>query len=215
VFLGLAIVMLSRVIPAPDALALWALLAIGSGVFLGALDQTASGRAVRLGKAFGIAAIAYGITLVVGFAGGASDPLRPLGFIVMDPARSTAAAAASTVVTSPAGFDTALAAARSSDKPVVVDFSAAWCSACQVFERTVLADPEMQARLAGASLIKADVTASDAASRELMRRFGIVGPPTVVFLSPRDGLEIPDTRLIGETTTGAFTRSLNRSGLGS
>ena len=45
-----------------------------------------------------------------------------------------------------------------------------------------------------------------------MRRFGIVGPPAVVFLSARDGREIPETRLIGEADAATFTRSLDRSG---
>jgi thiol:disulfide interchange protein DsbD len=215
VFLGLAIVMLSRVIAAPTALALWGILAIGTGVFAGGTDRVAPGHTRRLGKTLGIVAIAYGITLLVGFAGGASDPFRPLGFLAGGQGPVSGPAVASTVVTSPATLEAALVDARASNKPVVVDFSAAWCSACQVFERTVLSDPKVRSRLVGATLIKADVTATDADSRELMRRFGIVGPPTMVFLSAREGREIPETRLIGEADASTFTRSLDRSGVGS
>jgi thiol:disulfide interchange protein DsbD len=213
VFLGLAIFMLSRVISATNGLALWAFLAIGAGVFAGGIDSQSNGFMGVAGKTIAISAIAYGIALMVGFASGASNPVRPLGFLTERPIGAVTTSAAGTTVNSPAAFDAALVEAKATGKPIIVEFTAAWCSACQVFERKVLANSEVQARMAGAALIKADITLSDGASRDLMQRFGIVGPPTLVFLAPRDGHEIPGTRLTGDADAGSFNRSLDYSGL--
>ncbi len=213
VFLALAIGVAGRALPDPASLALWGVLAVGSGVVVGGLDALAPGAAtaLRLRKAAGLIATAYGLALLVGAAGGASEPLRPLGFL----ARSEAVAgvtpvAEAAIVRSPEALDASLAGAEG--RPVMVDFSAAWCTACRAFERDVLADPAVRARLAaGALVIRADVTASDAGARALMGRFDVVGPPTVLFLSR--GAEIPGTRLVGEPTRAAFDRALDRAGL--
>src|SRR5690606_26365144 len=60
VFLGVAIAMVSRIAPPQVSLALWAMLAIGTGVFLGAFDAVPACPARRLAKAAGIAAVLYG-----------------------------------------------------------------------------------------------------------------------------------------------------------
>ncbi|WP_237480196.1 protein-disulfide reductase DsbD [Lichenibacterium dinghuense] len=215
VFLALAVGVAGRALPDPASLALWGVLAVGTGVAVGGLDALAPSAAtgLRLRKAAGLVATAYGLALLVGAAGGASDPLRPLGFLARGEAVAGAAPlAAAAIVRSPEALDASLAEAA--DRPVMVDFSAAWCTACRAFERDVLADPAVRARLAaGALVIRADVTASDAGARALMSRFDVVGPPTILFLSGRGGAEIPGTRLVGEPTRANFDRALDRAGL--
>ena len=213
VFLGLAITMVARVLPDAVPLALWAALAIGTGVFLGALEPLSgsSGPVARVGKGAGIVGVVYGAALLVGFAAGASDPVRPLAFVAGAPPQASPTPQAD-AVSSPLAFDLALASARRAGKPIVVDYSAAWCTSCRAFERDVLADPSVRARLQGATVIRADVTASDADSQSLMRRFGVLGPPTLLFLTPGDGAEIADTRLVGEVDKPAFEHALTLAG---
>ena len=45
-------------------------------------------------------------------------------------------------------------------RPVMLDFYADWCVSCKEMERFTFTDPAVQARLAGALLLKADVTAN-------------------------------------------------------
>src|SRR3546814_9171092 len=82
-FLGVAVWMSSRVLPAQVTLALWAMLLIGTGVFLGAFDSIAGDATPwgRARKAMGIIAALYGGILIIGAAGGADDPLRPLAML--------------------------------------------------------------------------------------------------------------------------------------
>ncbi|MBA1154608.1 protein-disulfide reductase DsbD [Microvirga mediterraneensis] len=212
VFLGVAIAMVSRIVPPQVSLALWAMLVIGTGVFLGAFDP-ASGCAVRrVAKAAGIAAVVYGGTLMVGAASGASDPLQPLATLARGSTPDTAPALASTRVTTPAEFDAALETAQAQGNPILVDFTAEWCVTCKEIDRTVFADPNVQARLKDIPFIRADVTDYNDASRDLMRRFDVVGPPTILFLDPKTGQELTPVRTIGTIDADGFLRKLTAAG---
>jgi thiol:disulfide interchange protein DsbD len=211
VFLGVAIAMVSRIAPPQVSLALWALLAIGVGVFLGAFDPGPGCAKRRLAKAAGIAAVLYGGTLVVGAASGATDPLKPLASLT----RGSAPAAielASTRVTTPAEFDAAVQAARAEGKPILVDFTAEWCVICKEIDRNVFANPAVQARLKDVAFIRADVTDYNKASRDLMQRFGVMGPPTILFVDPETGLEIAPARTIGAIDADGFLQKLTAAG---
>ncbi len=212
VFLGVAIAMVSRIAPPQLSLALWAMLAIGAGVFLGAFDAVPTYPGRRLAKAAGIAAVLYGGTLVVGTAGGATDPLQPLAFLARGSAPAATAELASTRVTTPAEFDAAVDTARAQGKTILVDFTAEWCVTCKEIDRTVFADPTVQAKLRDIPFIRADITDYNDASRDLMRRFGVVGPPTILFLDPKTGQELTPARTIGTIDADGFLRKLTAVG---
>jgi thiol:disulfide interchange protein DsbD len=214
VFLGVAIGMISRIVSPQVSLALWALLAIGSGVFLGAFDAQpqADSSVRRLAKAAGIAAVLYGGTLVVGSAGGATDPLRPLAFLARGSERAAATDLAVNRVTTPEQFDAVVRTAAGQGKPILVDFTAEWCVICKEIDRTVFADPAVQARLKDVTFIRADVTDYNDASRALMQRFDVVGPPTILFLNPKTGQEVVPARTIGTVDVDGFLRKLTLSG---
>src|SRR6266850_4349341 len=78
--LAVAIWIIAPVIPVAVQMFLWAILLIGSGVFLGALEPLGAGASGwdRLWKAFGIIALLAGVAQAVGALSGARDPLRPL-----------------------------------------------------------------------------------------------------------------------------------------
>ena len=212
VFLAVAIEMIARIAPAQLTLALWGVLAIGSGVLLGAFDALAraDGAAPRLAKAAGILAVLYGATLVVGFAGGADDPARPLAFLARGGVTAPPDVAAARVTT-PAQFDAVVGTARRQGKPIVVDFTAEWCVSCKQIERTVFAHPTVQARLKDIAFIRVDVTAYSDDSRTLMRRFDVVGPPTILFLGAAGG-EQPPLRTVGAVDVEGFLQKLAEAG---
>lgn len=208
VFLGIAATLVGRVLPPPAGLALWAVLAVGAGVFAGAFDRLAptDGPVRRLRQTAGILAVVYGATLVVGAAAGGDDPLRPLAFTHPQTGE------AGTIVINGAELDAALAAARGKGRPVLVAFSAEWCTACRTLERTVFTDPAVHERMRAISLIRADVTRPGADSEALMHRFHVAGPPTLIFLDPQAGTEIAGTRTIGEVSATEFRHTLDRLG---
>jgi thiol:disulfide interchange protein DsbD len=81
--LGLAIWMLSRILPGQATMLLWAVLIFMAGVFMGGLTTLTSGSTgpQKLGKGFGFLAIIYGIVLLLGGLMGGSNPLRPLASV--------------------------------------------------------------------------------------------------------------------------------------
>ena len=119
VFLGVAVWFLERVLPAPLTLMLWAALAVGSAVFLGATSRLehGAGNASRLGQALGVLLLVWGVLLTVGAASGARDPLAPLAALgaggAAEPASPEFIAVKST-----ADVDRQLAAASSAGEAV-------------------------------------------------------------------------------------------------
>ena len=78
----------------------------------------------------------------------------------------------------------------------MLDFYADWCVSCKEMEKYTFTDPGVQAALANAVLLQADVTANDADDQTLLKRFQIFGPPTIAFFGA-DGVERKDFRLVG------------------
>lgn len=212
VFLGVAIVLAGRLLPPPATLAILGVLLMGSAAFFGGLDRLTprSGATARLARGGGMAAALYGATLIIGAAAGAQDPLRPLAFAAAPATGETTGAAVR--VASAASFDRAVsgAAADNQGRPILVDFTAAWCTVC-TSNAQVMAAPALRARLAALPQVTADVTDYNPATRALMERFRVVGPPTLFFLDAR-GREIPGSRIVGPVTVEDIARRLDAAG---
>ncbi|MFU8820986.1 MAG: protein-disulfide reductase DsbD [Gammaproteobacteria bacterium] len=198
--LGVAIWMLERIVPPAAVLALWAGLLFLAGAFLGALDPLVAGAGPgrRIAKGLGLMGLLYGAVLLVGAAAGGSSVWQPLAGIrgagPGAPAPSTTAEFR--MVKSVADLERELRTAGTAGRTVMLDFYADWCVDCKRMERYTLPDASVQAALAGKVLLKADVTANDAADRELMNRFGIYGPPAILFFDT-SGNELRAYRLFG------------------
>src|SRR5438309_498083 len=202
--LAVAIWIVSPVIPAAVQMLLWAGVLIGSGVFLGAFEpipQGASGWR-RLSKAVGILALLAGAAQGVGALSGARDPLRPLAGLF---AQSQEAPLRFETVRTLADLDARL---KTADKAVMLDFYADWCVSCKEMERFTFSDPQVQARLTGMTLLRADVTAGNAEDRALLKRYRLFGPPGIVFFDAR-GREIEGLRVIGYQPPEKFIKSLD------
>jgi len=199
VFLGLAVWMLSRLLPGAVTLALWGLLALAAAAWaFGATTTTP--RAQWLAR---FAALVLGVTgaaqLLGAFAGG-SDPLQPLAGV--SSAAQPQATLAFRTIKSSADLDRELAAAGAAGKPVMLDFYADWCVSCKEMEKYTFTDPAVRSALAGVVLLKADVTANDATDQALMQRFGIIGPPGTLFF--KAAREQRGLRLVGFEKSAAF-----------
>ena len=105
----------------------------------------------------------------------------------------------------------ALARARETGRPVIIDFTADWCLPCKELDRFTFADPEVAEASRQFVTLKADITKqlSDDV-RALQQEYRILGAPTIVFLDP-SGRERQDLRLTGFERAGDFLQRMRRA----
>ena len=203
--LAVAIWIVSPVLPAGAVMTAWAALAIGSAMFLRAIDPLPAHAhgAERLAKAAGLMALVAGVALLVGALAGSRDPLRPLAGLLQ---AGTPAASATKFerVGSVTELDEKL---RAPGRPVMLDFYADWCVSCKEMEAFTFSDPRVKAKLASMLLLQADVTANNSEHKELLKRFSLFGPPGIVFFDAQ-GREIRGLRVIGYQNAERFLKTL-------
>jgi len=197
--LAVAAWMLSRLVEDRWSLLLWAVPAsIGAGLLFSEVKTRAvTGWIMRgLGAVLGL----YALALIAGVFLGGRDPLAPIPQLAK-PRKTLGFAVIKTVD----DLDRAIAAAAAAGRPAILDFYADWCVSCKEMERYTFTDAAVQASLAKAVLLKADVTTNDEADQALLRRFEIFGPPTIAFWGS-DGVERKNYRVVGFMKADEFAR---------
>ncbi len=208
ILLATAVWLVSPVIPVVVQMLAWALLLIVPAIYLHALDPLpphARGWQ-HFWKGVGIVMLLFGAAMLLGTLAGSRDPLQPLSVLRSSAASNEARPLPFVRVHTVAELDSRLAAAG---RPVLLDFYADWCVSCKEMERFTFADPRVQARLAGWTLLQADVTANSAADQALLQRFQLYGPPGIIFFD-RQGREISGIRVVGFQSAEDFLGLLAR-----
>jgi len=207
ILLASALMLIAPVIPVAALLAGWALLLIVPAIYLKAIDPLPphAGNWAHFWKGIGVVMLIAGAALLVGALSGARDPWQPLAGL-----RGAAASEASRLpferIASLAELDARI---KSSGKPLMLDFYADWCVSCKEMERETFADPRVQQKLAGFTVLQADVTANSADDQALLARFKLFGPPGIVFFDAQ-GRQVDTIRVVGFQNVEAFLATLAR-----
>lgn len=214
--LGVAIWLISPVIPAVAHMLLWAALLIVSAIYLHAVDPLRPGASgfQKFLKGLGMIALLTGIALLVGVFSGSRDILQPLSKISITEANTLQGGKVGAGeehlpfrrVRSVAELEEQILQARS--KYIMVDFSADWCISCKEMERFTFSDPGVQSRLRDVTLLQVDVTAGTPQDMALLKRFKLFGPPAILFID-REGREIANVKIIGFQDAKGFMKVLD------
>ena len=202
VMLGVAIWLITPLLPAVAVMLLWAGLLICSAIFLHAIDPLPHGASGfrKLWKGVGLIVLLLGVALLIGALSGGRDVLQPLSGL-----RAASGAPDQSLtferVRSLGELEARLAQARG--KPVMLDFYADWCVACKEMERFTFTDDRVRAQLERFVLLQADVTDNTPEDRALMQRFSLFGPPGYIFFAP-EGNEISALRVTGFKPADTF-----------
>ncbi len=220
--LGVALWIVSPVLPG------WALMiVIGAGLLIGAvylklfdrLAESASGRQ-RLAKGAALVLAVLGTTQLVGALSGGENPLQPLRHLAQGGRGGDGDGAANGLAKDAKGVDFRRirsvaeldAALKTADRPVMLDFYADWCVSCKEMEHLTFNDATVRPRMANALLLQVDVTANSADDKALLKRFGLFGPPGILFFDTK-GEEQAAARVIGFVPPQGFATSLGVAGL--
>ena len=213
-FLGLAVWMLSRILPGGVTLALWAVLIFMGGVFMGGLTSLGpdSSIAQKLGKGFGLLAILYGLLLFLGSLSGGTNPLKPLAAVSFGGGLTAVEEEHLEFqrIKTVDDLDREIASASSAGKTVMLDFYADWCVSCKEMEAWTFTDAGVQAALSNTVWLQADVTANDAEDKALLDRFGVFGPPTIIFFGT-DGQQRRGYEVVGYMKAEDFASHVQKA----
>ena len=209
--LAVAVWVLSPLLSTVLQMLFYGVILIALGTHLRALDRLPSNASFgeRLAKTGGLSLLLWGIIMLTGAASGGRDVLLPLSHL------SSTGGEAGGVSSQQLQFRTVKsipelekALATANGRPVMLEFYADWCVSCKEFERFTLSDRRVQARLRNALLLRADVSESNNAQQQLLKRFGLFGPPAVLFYS-RSGELNENIRVIGHEPPNSFLKILD------
>lgn len=207
-------------LPQVPVLLLWSVLLIVTAVYMGAtqsLPHDASGWRY-LWKGVGTFFLIWGALALLGGLMGERDILKPVPLASVTSLAAGRTATASMAAPAgelfhrtarPAELESAMAQARAQGKPVIIDFFATWCTDCVRMEKTTFTDPRVRAALQRFVLLQADVTNNDEASSTIKKKFGVFGPPALLFIGP-DGVERKEMRFYGYRNAEEFLTLLGK-----
>ena len=201
IMLGVAIWLLDRVINPIFTMYLWALLFLGSAIYLRIYEHV-------LAKLITTVIFIFGVILFVGAISGATNPLKPLDkFTNGVNLSSTAQGLNFTKIRNINELEDAL---KKSSKPVILDFWATWCVSCKELDEITFKDTEVIKKLQNFTLLKADVTQNSDDDKALQKKFGIVGPPALIFWDINKQ-EVKSAKIVGYKNPKEFLEILNKS----
>ena len=204
-FLGTALLLVRPVLDESLWLALWGVLLL---IVAGSLWQQAQQylRVKALFAPLGLLAGLWGSLMLIGAAGGSTDPWQPMQVYTAKTVAgspSQAAHDAFITVNNLPDLERELVAAKAQGQWVMLDYYADWCVSCKVMEKKVFGQPQVMQALQGVRLLRLDVTDDTVASRDLLSRYHVPGPPTFIWIGP-NGVERRAQRITGEVSAETF-----------
>ena len=217
IMLIMAVWLSARVLGAMVELLLYGVIGVFASVFFGAFDATKDeyGNGKKLLKGTALLAFIYSVLLIVGSFSGAKSALNPLeGF-------KNAGGAGVNLSKNEPKFITVSNltelenVVKSSSKPVIIDFYATWCASCNELDEITFKDEAVLKKLENFTLLRVDVTKNSNYDTQIMKKFGLIGPPAILFFSAGSDTqdELKNARLIGFYPPEKFLAHLEKFGL--
>jgi thiol:disulfide interchange protein DsbD len=219
--LAVAVWLVSPVLPGAAVMLLWGALLLIVAVYLHVFDRLPDGARgwQRLFKGVGVLMAIVGVAQVLGALSGGSDAVQPLAHLA-SAARGQPALASSAAGSPAEGVNFRRvktvaeleSAVKAAGRPVMLDFYADWCVSCKEYERFTFREPKVRDKLDNLLLLQVDVTANTVEDKALLKRFGLFGPPGIVFFDAK-GQEVTHRRVIGYEPSDQFLASLEAAGV--
>lgn len=156
----------------------------------------------------------YGCALLAGYWAGRPNLSHPLQFLTSHHESSIKHNNLNVLTVADSdSLHGALTDARNNQQPAIVDVYADWCISCREFDLEVLSQPMVKQALQNYHFIKLDITEYNDETRDLLQRYRLVGPPSLLFFDLQ-GNWLETETITGIPTAAAFINKLNKYGNG-
>lgn len=213
VFLGVlllaaALWTISPFIPLSISMALAGVILILYATYLRAFDALVpdAGGLARAGKGLGMIGLLIGAIYLIGAFSGSRSFLQPLAGLNGNTGASVPATLPFERIKSVEELDARLQ--QEAGRYVMLDFYADWCVSCKEMEHFTFSNPAVRTKLQNVVLLQVDVTKNSAEDKQLLARFGLFGPPGILFFD-QAGQEIKGRRVIGFMNANRFVGVLD------
>ncbi|ABB44176.1 Protein-disulfide reductase [Sulfurimonas denitrificans DSM 1251] len=204
--LGVAIWMLERVVDESIIALLSVMLGIGFATYFGAFDKEAH----VFRRTISILVFIYSVSLFVGLMAGAVNMQKPLEFL-----KSSSNGSAQSVKSAHLDFKNVttiseldLLLNKNIGKKIILDFSAEWCAVCKELDKKTFSDEAVKAKMSEFVLIRADVTQNSDEQKALSKKYGVFGPPVIIFFDKESNV-ISSKTVVGFIEADKFLQHLN------
>ncbi len=203
VLMGVALWLMQRVLHETIALVLWSLLFVASGLHIGALTSAKNGWQ-RLSQSLGLMLLLWGGLVLVSVALGKGDLAEPLKSLTVQSAGQAGTMAnVETKLFTRITHDAELGVMLGAGKPLVLDVYADWCISCKVMDEEIFAQPSVRVLAEEFDFVQLDVTDFTDEHKAMLDRYGLVGPPAVMFFNAQGNL-IKSASIAGEVDLNGF-----------
>jgi len=206
--LAIAIWMLEKILDPSIIMVMYSILGIGFSLYLGVFETDHH----FFKHSIAMIIFVYSIALFIGFLAGHSSMIKPLGFlnqsaVLQDTNKKTVQENSFLVINSIEELDVVLS--TNNGKKILLDFSADWCTSCKELEDITFTDADVIEKMSEFVLVHADVTANTDQEKLLSKKYGVFGPPVLIFFDENTEVQKSKT-IVGFIAPDEFLLHLNR-----
>ena len=210
ILLGMSIWMSSRVITEFVCMLTWAGFFILVSIYMGLYKNKTIGLWQKLWKTLTVMVFIYGISIFIYAMFTQLDLWRSISSLAEQPKSqaSQQATLSFVMITNANDLQQAISTAQTKHQPIMLDFTAKWCTSCAEIEKNIFKNPAIIKALNNFYLLRVDLTNSSADSIKIAQQFNVVAPPVIIFFSSEGTLL--DLRANGDISASQFQELLQK-----